>query len=74
MVSLSPLPYFDEKKRAINEKTLFTVSLHADMVKIAAEPQNFTIKNTPSRRGKVTTFSNKSRKRMIERLAESKKL
>lgn len=66
--TLSYVPYFTAKEKTIKLTT------YAGMfeVKQTASYSPTLPTNTPSRRGKVTTFSRKSRKRMIEKLLKKR--
>lgn len=69
MQYLSSVPYFDGASILGGTDVSYTVSIHADMVKIKTNnppPPPKTIKT----RGNISTFSRKSRKRMIELLAD----
>ena len=71
MVSnLSSAPYFDATRFfAVKSEHTYTVSVHADMVKIKSDNPP-PPPETTSTRGSVSSFSRKSRKRMIEMLAD----
>lgn len=68
--NLSSVPYFDGLRfYGVKSEHLYTVSVHADMVKIKARKPATAPKNLTKRQA-VTGFSRKSRKRMIELLAD----
>lgn len=70
MVLLSSVPYFDASTKQARNEQLYTLSIHADMVKVRAmTPPTTPLKNQSSR-GIVSGFSKRSRKRMIELLAD----
>lgn len=68
---LSDLPYFPKTRLLIatagKADGLYTVNIHADLVKIRAN--NSPPPHSKHERGEVTGFSNRSRKRMLETLA-----
>lgn len=67
---LSYVPYFDGHQFiGVKSEHLYTVSIHADMVKIKANNVTMPLMKNPPR-GSISTFSRKSRKRMIELLAD----
>lgn len=68
MTHLSYVPYFDGNYVGVQSEHLYTVSIHADMAKIRANkpPDRIPTKT----RGKISTFSRKSRKRLIELMAD----
>lgn len=69
---LSYVPYFDGENAyrhiGVQSEQTFTVNIHADMVKIKAN--QFAGKPPKSTRDKVSSFSRKSRKRMMELMAD----